>query len=273
MTRMKARSSLILLSFFTASALAACSGDDGPPHPDSGTVRDAGRDATTPPLDAPAGMDAPPPVMDAEPPPGDGEPTGDAAPTGDAEPSGDAAPFDAETPGDAEPPPIDADMLPVDAEVPRVDAAGRCAVSGETGCAEGRRTCCGALMCCEGIPYPIDGICQSSCPLISDRAAKQDLEPVDHDEILSRVARLPMTTWSYRDEPGVRHIGPMAQDFHAAFGVGGSDRVIHPVDANGVALSAIQALAGRVEALEREVRTLRSDNQQLRGDLTSCERR
>ena len=49
-----------------------------------------------------------------------------------------------------------------------------------------------------------------------------------------------------------RHIGPMAQDFMATFHVGGSDKLIYPLDENGVALAAIQALEARVRRLERE---------------------
>ena len=54
-------------------------------------------------------------------------------------------------------------------------------------------------------------------------------------DLLSRVARLPISKWSYKVEDGsVRHIGPMAQDFAAAFGLGSDDRSIGTVDADGV---------------------------------------
>ncbi|HEY0548440.1 MAG TPA: hypothetical protein VGF13_02495 [Verrucomicrobiae bacterium] len=45
----------------------------------------------------------------------------------------------------------------------------------------------------------------------------------------------------------VRHIGPMAQDFRSAFAVGENDRTITTVDADGVALAAIQGLNQKVE--------------------------
>jgi hypothetical protein len=88
--------------------------------------------------------------------------------------------------------------------------------------------------------------------LKSDRAAKRDFSTVDGDLVLARLSRLPITEWSYRAEPGVRHVGPMAQDFKESFGLGGDDRLIHGVDASGVALAAIQALERRVSFLERE---------------------
>src|SRR5579884_461926 len=79
---------------------------------------------------------------------------------------------------------------------------------------------------------------------VSDRAAKANFAPVDAQAVLARVTALPIQTWNYRaDDPAVRHLGPMAQDFAAAFGVGADDRHIHVVDGQGVALSAIQGLS------------------------------
>jgi hypothetical protein len=91
----------------------------------------------------------------------------------------------------------------------------------------------------------------------SDRAAKQAFEAVDTGAVLLRVASLPIATWSYRNDPSVRHIGPVAQDFHAAFGVGNDDRTIATVDADGVALAAIQALNAKVESQREEIARLR----------------
>lgn len=58
-------------------------------------------------------------------------------------------------------------------------------------------------------------------------------------------------------------VGPMAQDFRSTFGVGGDDRSIAAVDANGVTMAAVQALYLRVEALEQETRALRTSNARL----------
>ena len=79
---------------------------------------------------------------------------------------------------------------------------------------------------------------------------------VDAEAILDRVTGLPIETWRYKGE-AVRHIGPMAQDFAAAFGVGPDDRHINLLDASGVALAAIQALAQRVQAQEAELSAFR----------------
>ncbi len=84
--------------------------------------------------------------------------------------------------------------------------------------------------------------------------------PVNGYEILDKLAALPISTWNYVfDEATVRHLGPMAQDFAAAFGLGNDDRVINIVDANGVLMVAVQALYRRVQALEAEVEALRGD--------------
>jgi len=84
-------------------------------------------------------------------------------------------------------------------------------------------------------------------------------EPVDGFEILEKLAALPISTWNYKsDAPSVRHLGPMAQDFKAAFGLGDSDRTISTVDANGVLMVAVQALYRRLQALEAEVAALRA---------------
>jgi trimeric autotransporter adhesin len=59
----------------------------------------------------------------------------------------------------------------------------------------------------------------------SDRNLKRDVEPIDDQAVLESVARMPISTWSYRtDDPSVRHLGPMAQDCHSAFGLGSTDR-------------------------------------------------
>jgi hypothetical protein len=83
---------------------------------------------------------------------------------------------------------------------------------------------------------------------LSDRAAKQDFAAVDSASVLERLVRMPISSWVYRANPSVRHIGPTAQDFRAAFGLGNShERSIATVDADGVALAAIQGLNAKLE--------------------------
>lgn len=78
--------------------------------------------------------------------------------------------------------------------------------------------------------------------------------PVNGHDVLAKVAALPVYTWRYDTEPEhVRHLGPMAQEWRAAFGLGDSDTTISVVDAFGVAVVALQALQRRVEDLEAEL--------------------
>ena len=89
----------------------------------------------------------------------------------------------------------------------------------------------------------------------SDRHAKTDFAPVDTASVLARVAALPLSQWRFKSEAGpVRHLGPMAQDFRAAFGLGAHETAIATVDADGVALAAIQGLNQKVESDKRELR-------------------
>lgn len=90
---------------------------------------------------------------------------------------------------------------------------------------------------------------------LSDRNAKRDVEALDADALLERVAGLPLSAWSYTGDQA-RHVGPMAQDFSAAFGLGTDERHVAPADVAGVGLVAVQALRERIGGLERELQGL-----------------
>lgn len=94
---------------------------------------------------------------------------------------------------------------------------------------------------------------------ISDEAVKRDIEAIDPELVLELVGSLPITMWRYESEdPSIRHLGPMAQDFYAAFALGDSERHISVVDADGVALAAIQALQAENQRLRADVDRLLS---------------
>jgi WD40 repeat protein len=115
--------------------------------------------------------------------------------------------------------------------------------------------------------YPSGGgtycTCNKICtciPVPSDRDVKEAFETTDPLTILQRLAELPIQTWNYNwDDASVRHIGPMAQDFAAAFAVGEDDKHIHPVDAQGVAFAAIQALYQIVKEKDAQTERLRTE--------------
>jgi hypothetical protein len=91
----------------------------------------------------------------------------------------------------------------------------------------------------------------------SDRNMKKDIFPVRREEILQKLVSLPIATWSYKTEE-VRHLGPMAQDFSAAFGLGEDDRHIALTDMAGVTMAAIQALHEQVTEKDAEIVELKS---------------
>ena len=108
----------------------------------------------------------------------------------------------------------------------------------------------------------------------SDVNRKRDFVPVAGEDVLARLRRLPISTWTYKTEPsGVRHMGPMAQDFKAAFGLGNDDKTIGTVDADGVALAAVQALEARTTRQQTEIDALKAQNEALRVRLEALESR
>ncbi len=103
----------------------------------------------------------------------------------------------------------------------------------------------------------------------SDRNAKEDFAMIDPRAVLAKVSALPITEWRYKVEAdGTEHLGPMAQDFHAAFGLNGADdKHISTVDEGGVALAAIQGLNQKVEAKDAEIEALKQQNAALAAQL------
>ena len=77
----------------------------------------------------------------------------------------------------------------------------------------------------------------------SDRNTKKNIEAVNPVNVLETVAELPISSWQFKnDTEKSRHLGPMAQDFYAAFGLGRDEKGIAPGDMSGVALAAIKGL-------------------------------
>jgi len=77
---------------------------------------------------------------------------------------------------------------------------------------------------------------------------------------------LPISQWSFKGDPQITHLGPMAQDFHAAFGLGTDDRHIATVDADGVALAAIQGLNQKLERENAKLKARLEKLEQLLND-------
>jgi hypothetical protein len=106
----------------------------------------------------------------------------------------------------------------------------------------------------------------------SDRNIKENFVPINHSEILGKLVDMEITEWNYiADGETTRHIGPMAQDFYAAFGVGLNDKTLSMVDINGVAFASIQALNEKLEAKDAEIQTLTEQNKALAQKLNKIE--
>ena len=106
----------------------------------------------------------------------------------------------------------------------------------------------------------------SSWIVISDRNRKENFAAVDGEDLLMRLRSVPVTSWQYRDEEDrtVRHIGPMAQDWHRAFGLSQDETTINMSDLDGVNLAAVQALEARTAAQDARIRELEAENARLR---------
>ena len=108
---------------------------------------------------------------------------------------------------------------------------------------------------------------------VSDVNRKHLFGNISGESILERLKRIPIQEWSYKTEPAnVRHIGPTAQDFSKAFGLGVNDVTIGTVDADGVALACIQALEKRTEDQAEDLKALQRANMQLKERLEMLEK-
>ncbi len=106
----------------------------------------------------------------------------------------------------------------------------------------------------------------------SDVNAKENFSRVDAQQVLAKVLDLPVTTWNYRDNSDeIRHLGPMAQDFYAAFGLGGTDQGIAPRNLAGVALVAIQGLNEELVKKDSQISDLEEQNAALTDRLAALE--
>jgi len=96
---------------------------------------------------------------------------------------------------------------------------------------------------------------------VSDRRLKENFARVEGVEVLKQLSQVPITTWNYKSQDAtIRHIGPVAQDFYAAFGVGEDDLSITTIDADGVALAALQ---GAYQLLQEKDAQIAAQQQQI----------
>lgn len=113
-----------------------------------------------------------------------------------------------------------------------------------------------------GVQLPAGGNAWSA---LSDRNSKANFAPVDARSVVEKLAQIPISTWNYKtQDAAIRHIGPMAQDFAAAFNVGEDDKHITTIDADGVSLAAIQGLYQIVQDKDQRIAQLESEVAQMK---------
>ncbi len=105
----------------------------------------------------------------------------------------------------------------------------------------------------------------------SDRNAKENFKGIEPKAVLAKIAAMPISQWNYKNDCKFVHMGPMAQDFRAAFGLGLDDKSICSVDADGVALAAIQGLNQKVEDMSGEMKRRDTENAELKQRLEKLE--
>lgn len=124
---------------------------------------------------------------------------------------------------------------------------------------------------------PLSGVAldpgDGSWDVMSDRALKRDFAPVKGRWLLDRIASLPIATWSYKGQKrSIRHLGPTAQDFARAFGLGRDDRHISTVDSEGVSLAGVKALYKLAQAQQRQLRKQRRELDALKAQVAELRR-
>jgi hypothetical protein len=106
----------------------------------------------------------------------------------------------------------------------------------------------------------------------SDRNLKENFEPVDGAMIINLIDQLPVTRWNYKtDNPAIKHIGPVAQDFYSLFSLGNNDTSISTVDPSGLALVAIKELSKQNKALKEQIESYKSQLQSLQEKVDKIE--
>jgi hypothetical protein len=126
-----------------------------------------------------------------------------------------------------------------------------------------------------GVTLPANG---SSWASLSDVNSKEHFRDLDGEDVLARIAKMPIREWNYKaQDASIRHVGPTAQDFHAAFGLGEDVLRINTIDTDGIALRAIQALEARTRTAHDELRhendELRRENAELRAWISALRER
>jgi hypothetical protein len=94
---------------------------------------------------------------------------------------------------------------------------------------------------------------------LSTHTVKTNVEPITPSDVLAKVEKMNVSRWEYNSEEDAKHMGPMAEEFYEAFGLGPDDQHITGIDADGVAFAAIQGLADRLEEKDGQIAELKTE--------------
>lgn len=130
-----------------------------------------------------------------------------------------------------------------------------------------------------GTPTPAHLTLSGTWVNASSRESKENFKKVDGRDVLEKLAQMPISEWNYKvEKPDIKRMGPMAEDFHAAFGLGATNKAIATIDADGVALAAIQGLYkvvqekdARIESLEARLADQQKREAEVRSRLAAME--
>jgi len=113
----------------------------------------------------------------------------------------------------------------------------------------------------------------NSWAALSDSNAKTAIKPIDTRVVLHKLAAMPVTEWQYKGQPDRHYIGPMAQDFHAAFGLGYDDKTISTADSDGAMYAAIQGLVEELKDRDAKIGELEASGAELKAKMEAMEER
>ena len=102
-----------------------------------------------------------------------------------------------------------------------------------------------------------DAIIRGTLSQLSSRTAKENFELANGKMVLAKLEKMPISIWNYRgSDASDRHLGPVAEDFHKAFGLGTSDHFVAPTDMAGVALASVKALQDEISERDQRIAQL-----------------
>jgi hypothetical protein len=102
----------------------------------------------------------------------------------------------------------------------------------------------------------------------ADSAHEEDFHAVDEREVLRRLVDMPVFNFRMKKQgdPSERLLGPTAQDFKSAFGLGQGDTTINTGNAQGVALAAIKGLYAELQDRDARIAALEESNANFAAD-------